>query len=150
MLRLSNIRISGKLIAGFAAVSTILAASVGYTAFVLHGASQNLDRMVNLRTPVSIQSAQLTSNLYSTLASLRAYLLTADAQGKAERATIWKEIDANIAELDRMSERFTDPENKRKWGEAKKLLGELRIAQDKSEAIAFTPRRLSSGQDTAE
>jgi methyl-accepting chemotaxis protein len=138
MLRLANIRISGRLIAGFTAVSMILAASVGYTAFVLRGVGQNVDRMANVRMPVSIESAQLASNLYATLAALRAYLMTASPQGKAERAAIWIEIDAIIAQIDKTAEQFTDTDNKSKWTEAKKLLVEFRAAQDKAEAIAFT------------
>jgi len=138
MLWLANIRISGRLIAGFTAVSIILAASVGYTAFVLRSVGQNVDRMANLRMPVSIESAQLASNLYATLAALRAYLMSASPQGNAERAAIWKEIDAIAAKIDKTADQFTDPVNKSKWTEAKKLLAEFRAAQDKAEAIAFT------------
>jgi methyl-accepting chemotaxis protein len=138
MFRLANVRISGRLIAGFTAVSIILAASVGYTAFVLRGVGQNVDRMANVRMPVSIESAQLASNVYASLAALRAYLMTASPQGKADRAIIWKEIDALTAQIDKMSEQFTDAKNKSKWIEAKKLLVEFRAAQDKAEAIAFT------------
>src|ERR1700680_2917077 len=82
MFRLANVRISGRLIAGFTAVSIILAASVGYTAFVLRGGGQNVDTMANVRMPVSIESAQLASNVYASLAALRAYLMTASPQGK--------------------------------------------------------------------
>jgi len=38
--------------------------------------------------------------------------MTASPQGKADRAIIWKEIDALTAQIDKMSEQFTDAENK--------------------------------------
>ena len=122
MLKLLNLRITGLLIAGFATLAAVLALAVGYTSFTLSGVSQNVDRMVNLRTPVSIQSTQMVGNLYSTLAILRGYLLTGNPQGKLDRAGVWKELDATFAEFDKMAERFTNPENKRKWADAKALL----------------------------
>jgi methyl-accepting chemotaxis protein len=138
-LSVFNFRIRGRLIAGFAAVCAVLAAAVGYTVLTVGGVSQTVDRMVTLRTPVALDSTEMVGNLYSTLATLRGYLLTGNPQGKADRAAMWKELDATAAKIDKMVERFTDPENKRKWTDVKAMLGEFRAAQDKAEAIAFTP-----------
>ncbi len=134
-----NLRITGRLFAGFAAVATVLVCAVAFTLVVVSGVGQNVDRMVNLRVPVALESTQLVGNLYSTLATLRGYLLTGNPQGKADRAAMWKEMDATTAQFDKMAELFTNPENKRKWAEAKAVLGEFRAAQDKAEAVAFTP-----------
>ena len=134
-----NARIRGRLIAGFATICLILAAAVGYTVLTVGGVSQIVDRMVTLRTPVALGSTEMVGNLYSTLASLRGYLLTGNPQGKLDRAAMWKELDATAIEFDKMAERFTNPENKRKWAEAKALLTEFRAAQEKAEAVAFTP-----------
>lgn len=132
-------RIGTKLTAGFVAVCLILAIAVGFTIYVVGGASKTIDRMVNFRVPVALESTEMVSNVYSTLATLRGYLLTGNAQGKAERAAMWKEVEATIAFFDQRVERFTNPENKRKWTEAKALLQEFRAAQEKAESIAFTP-----------
>src|SRR5215467_1423951 len=121
-----SLRIRGRLLAGFAAVCAVLASAVGYTVFSVGGVSQTVDRMVTLRTPVALDS-------------LRGYLLTGNPQGKADRAAMWKELDATAAKIDVMVERFTDPENKRKWADVKALLAEFRAAQNKAEAVAFTP-----------
>jgi len=134
-----NLNITGRLLAGFAAVVAILAVAVGTSVVIVNGVSGAVDRMVTLRTPVAIESTQLVGNLYSTLATLRGYLLTGNPQGKADRAAMWKEMDATAAEFDKMSERFSNPENRRKWVEVKALLGEFRAAQDRAEALAFTP-----------
>jgi methyl-accepting chemotaxis protein len=58
-----NLRITGRLILGFAAIVALLAASVSYTAFTLTGVSRNVERVVNLRVPVALQSTQLVGNL---------------------------------------------------------------------------------------
>ena len=135
---ISGLRIRGRLIAGFAAVCAIIAMAVGYTVFAVGGVSTIVDRMVNLRTPVALESTEMVGNLYSTLATLRGYLLTGDPQGKLSRQAMWKELDTTVADFDTRAAHFTNPENKRKWSETKALLAEFHAAQDKAEAIAFT------------
>lgn len=133
-----KLRIRGRLISGFLAVCAIIALSVGYTVFAVGGISTTVDRMVNLRTPVALASTELVGNLYSTLATLRGYLLTGNPQGKLDRVAMWKEMDATVAGFDEKAGHFTNPENSRKWAETKVLLREFRAAQDKAEAVAFT------------
>lgn len=132
-------RIRGRLIAGFAALCAIIALSVGYTVFAVGGISTTVDRMTNLRTPVALASTELVGNVYSTLATLRGYLLTGNPQSKLDRMAMWKEVDTTTAAFDEKAAQFTNPENKRRWEEAKALLADFRAAQDKAEAIAFTP-----------
>src|SRR5215475_7652960 len=135
----ATLRISGRLVAGFAALCAVLAIAVIYSIYVLGGVRPVIDRMINLRVPVALESTEMVGNLYSTLATLRGYLLTGNPQGKADRAAMWKELEATSASFDRMVERFTNPENKRKWSETKALMGEFRSAQDRVEGLAFTP-----------
>jgi len=139
---ISRLRIGGRLGAGFSAICAIIAIAVGYTVFAVDGVSTTVNRMVNLRTPVALQSTEMVGNLYSTLATLRGYLLTGNPQGKLDRQAMWKELDVTVAAFDDMAAQFTNPENKRKWVETKALLAEFRAAQDKAEAIAFTPDAL--------
>jgi|SRR5579871_4449805 len=136
---LIHLRIRGRLIVGFAAVGIAFAAAVGYTVHTASGVSDLVDRMISLRTPVALNSAELVGNVYSTLASLRGYLLSGDPQGKVDRSAMWKQLDHSRAEFDQIAERLTNPENKQKWEQAKTLLGQFRAAQDKAEAVAFTP-----------
>ena len=132
-------RIGGRLIAGFAAVCAIIALSVGYTMFAVERVSTTVDRMTNLRTPVALASTELVGNLYSTLATLRGYLLSGNPQGKLDHMEMWKEMDKAAAAFDERAAQFTNPENRQKWADAKALLAEFRAAQDKAEAIAFSP-----------
>ena len=137
--RIVRLRIAGRLTAGFAALCAVLALAVIYTIHVIGGVAPVIDRMINLRVPVALESTEMVGNLYSTLATLRGYLLTGNPQGKADRAAMWKELDATTAAFDQKVERFTNPDNKRKWLEAKALLTEFRAAQEKAERVAFTP-----------
>src|SRR5213594_2981206 len=139
---ISGLWIRGRLIAGFAAVCAIIAMAVGYTVVAVGGVSTIVERMVNLRTPVALESTEMVGNLYSTLATLRGYLLTGNPQGKLDRSAMWKELETTVAAFDKHAERFTNPENKQKWAETKALLAEFRAAQEKAETIAFTPDAL--------
>ncbi len=132
-------RISTKLVAGFAAICAILAVAVGFTLYVASSASTTVERMANLRVPVALESTELVGNVYSTLATLRGYLLTGNPQGKNDRAAMWKELDATSSSFDAKAERFTNPANKKMWADAKALLQEFRSAQDRAESVAFTP-----------
>ena len=136
---LADRRIGTKLLAGFTAVSAILAIAVGFTLCVVNSASTTVERMANLRVPIALDSTELVGNVYSTLSTLRGYLLTGNPQGKNDRAAMWKELDATSASFDGKAERFTNPANKKMWSDAKSLLQEFRTAQDKAESVAFTP-----------
>ena len=134
-----SLRIRGRLLSGFAAICVLLAATVGYTAYAISDISGRFKRVVDVRAPVVIASTQLVGNLYSTLSTLRGYLLTGDPQGKQDRAATWAELDRTSAEFDRPAADFTNYENKQMWAEAKTLIGELRAVQARAESVAFTP-----------
>jgi methyl-accepting chemotaxis protein len=134
-----NVPIRGRLLAGFALICILLAATVGYTVYVMSDVSAHVRQVVGVRAPVAISSTQLVAHLYATLATLRAYLLTGDAKAKQDRARIWAELDRTAAELDRMATSFGNPQSSANWTEAKALIAEFRKAQAEAEAVAFTP-----------
>ena len=136
---LSRFGIRGRLLAGFATICLLLAATIAYTTLAVSDISKRTKQVVQLRTPVAIASTQLVGNLYSTLATLSAYLLTGDAQYKLSREATWIELDRTVAELDRLAEGFSDPANRAMWGQSKMLIAEFRAAQTKAETVAFTP-----------
>jgi len=141
-----DLTIGGRLIAGFALVAAVLAVAVGATIWSIANLSTTVDRMTGLRVPVAITSTELVSDIVSTLATLRGYLLTGNEQTKAERAAAWKNLDETAASFDKMAERFTNPENTQKWSEAKGLLQEFHAAQDKAEARRLLDRQRQRGR----
>jgi len=132
------LRIRGRMIAGFTGVCAVLAAAVGYTTYEVRGIAAVTDNVVDLRVPVALGSTELVGNLYSTLATLRGYLLTGNPQGKLDRAAMWKELDATAARFDGLAARFSNQRNKDDWAQTKAIMSEFRAAQDRAETIAFT------------
>src|ERR1043166_4096638 len=98
--RFVRLRIAGRLTAGFAALCAVLAFAGAYTIHVIGGVTPVIDKMINLRVPVALESTEMVGNLYSTLATLRGYLLTGNPQGKLDRMAMWKEMDRTAAAFD--------------------------------------------------
>src|SRR5438270_610561 len=99
-----------------------IAATVIYTVSVVSvvsDVSSRINQVVQQRAPVAIASTELVGNLYSTLSTLRGYLLTGEVQAKRDRAAIWAELDRTAAAVDRMAEGFSSPQNKSNWREAR-------------------------------
>jgi methyl-accepting chemotaxis protein len=136
---LANLRIPHRLMLGFAGVCFILVAAVGMTMWKVNILNAGMERTVDVRTPTALAGSELVGNMYASLAALRGYMLTSNPNQKTERAGAWKEIDALRAEIDKLSERWTNPENRRKWQDSKAALDALRSAQDRVETIAHTP-----------
>jgi methyl-accepting chemotaxis protein len=67
----SSLGIRGRLLAGFALICVLLAATVGYTIYAMSDINARVDQVVDLRAPVAINSGQLITHLYATLATLR-------------------------------------------------------------------------------
>jgi methyl-accepting chemotaxis protein len=133
------LRISGRLWVGFGALCVVLAAAVGFTVFTIGTILDDSKRIVELRAPVSNFSADLTAEVNGSLAILRGYLLTGKQALKAERAGTWQTIDKLSTAMDTLAANFTEAENRERWSAVHELLPQLRAAQDKAEAVAYTP-----------
>src|SRR6266581_2652587 len=133
-----HLNIRGRLILGFSVLCILLAGVVGTTLVKVRSVSEATDRTVNLRVPTAMTASDMVVGLYASLASLRGWLITGDEAFKAERAGLWRDIQAHGSELDRLSVLWTIEQNKQDWRQARPLLDELRGAQDKAEAIAHT------------
>ena len=116
----------------------LLAIVVGITIIKVRTVNVSTDRTVNLRVPTAMAASDVVAGVYASLASLRGWLITGNDTFKAERATLWKEIQRYGAKMDGLSNHWTVEQNKTDWQQAKPLLDELRSAQDKAEAIAHT------------
>lgn len=136
---LGRLRIRGRLVAGFAAICLVLTAVVGITVIKVSESDRVVETMVSIRQPTAMAGASLESDLYASLSALRGWLLTGAPAFREQRAAVWADIDRDVAELDRLSSRWTDPQNVRDWAEITPLLEEFRAAQAQVEAIAHTP-----------
>jgi methyl-accepting chemotaxis protein len=134
-----NLRIRGRLMAGFAAICLVFGAAVSYTVYAVSGIAETTERMVRQRVKVAELSTEIVSDIYHTLASLRGYLLTGNPQSKLERAAEWKQLDEHGAALTALLARDPNETERKAWSDGLALLGQFRAAQDKAEAVAFTP-----------
>ena len=133
-----NLNIRGRLILGFSVLCALLACVVGVTIIKVRAVNESTDRNVNLRVPTAMAASDVVAGVYASLASLRGWLITGNDVFKAERATLWKDIQRHGSEMDGLASHWTVEQNKADWKQAKPLLDELRSAQDKAEAIAHT------------
>ena len=131
-----HLNIRGRLILGFSVLCILLAGVVATTILKVRTVNHATDRTVNLRVPTAMAASDLVSGVYASLASLRGWLITGNDAFKTERAGLWKAIQENGREMDRLSTHWTVEQNRADWKQAKPLLDELRSAQDKAEAIA--------------
>jgi methyl-accepting chemotaxis protein len=127
-------RISSRLKVGFGALSGILLLLAAVGIFKAVEISDRISMIAEVRFPVSRASMDIGKQLNASLAELRGFLLTGKDSFKAERVRAWREIDDLSAAMDKLSVRFTNPANVEAWRESRKLLQELKGAQDKAEA----------------
>lgn len=133
-----DLSIRTRLILGFSALCVLLATVVGITIFEVRKVNESTARNVDLRAPTAMTASDMVAGVYASLASLRGWLITGNEAFKAERAGLWRGIQKSGSEMDSLSARWTDEQNKADWKQAKPVLDELRSAQDKAEAIAHT------------
>jgi methyl-accepting chemotaxis protein len=138
-MTLPQMNIRARLIFGFSALCLLLAGVVAITIVKAHSIHDATGRTVNLRMPTAMAASEIVSDVYASLAALRAWVLTGNEAYKTERAQVWRQIQKGGAELDRLAPTWTIEQNRLDWSAAKPLLDELRIAQEKAEAIAHTP-----------
>jgi methyl-accepting chemotaxis protein len=135
---LLNLNIRGRLILGFSVLCALLAIVVGTTIVKVRAVNESTERTVNLRVPAAMAASDMVAGVYASLASLRGWMITGNDSFKAERTTLWKDIQRYGSRMDNLSGNWTAEQNKADWKQAKPLLDELRSAQDKAEAIAHT------------
>jgi methyl-accepting chemotaxis protein len=131
-------RIGKRLWLGFGILCTLIAMVTGTIIFEALEVNRAADRMIGLRMPVAQTSSAIESEMFASVGALRGYLLTGQDGFKVERADAWAGLMVNVAEMDRLVARFTNPKNAEAWNEARAVLLELREAQGRVEAMGAT------------
>ena len=131
-----DFRIRGRLIVGFTVISAILVVSSATTLFQLNKVDSEIVLINELRVPTAAASQTMVRDLYASLASLRGWMLTGNERFKTERAAVWSSIAAVRADMDKLSQSWTNPANVQKWTDFKTVLDEFKSAQAAVEAIA--------------
>ncbi|HYD68990.1 methyl-accepting chemotaxis protein, partial [Azospirillum sp.] len=137
----NDLRISRRLMLGFAAVIALLVVNVGAALLMASGGKRMATSIAEVRMPTALASSNMHANLMGSLAATRGFLLTGNPALRADRAEAWEAIDRLRADLDRLSGSWTVEANRHAWAEAKPLLTDLRTAQDRAEAAALSGER---------
>ena len=133
-----NMGIRGRLVLGYMTIILILVAAIFMTIWQVQGMQQNTQRIVELRMPTAAASAGMVNNINASLAALRGWMLTGNANFKVQRAIVWQDIAKLSAEMDRYSRNWTNPDNIRNWNAFKTTLTEFEAAQLKTEQISHS------------
>ena len=139
LFSLKSLKISHRLIGGFAILVILLVASSVATLWNARVVQIKTDQIVNLRIPTSQASGEMMNHINTSLASLRGWMLTGNPKFKTERAGVWKSIGKVARDMDGLSSHWTDSENVLLWKQFKAVLQEFSDRQNKVELIAKTP-----------
>lgn len=131
-----ELNIKQRLYGGFGILFLTLLIAVLLTIVKVNDASDGVVRLSSLRVPTATASAQMVNDINASLASLRGWMLTGNENFRGERAAVWKSIDSNEDELDKLSQSWTNPDNVANWNEFKVVLEEFKTAQLKVENMA--------------
>ena len=131
-----NLRIRARLIAGFVAICAILVGVVGVTTLQVSKVDGVVERINTLRVPTAAASGAMVRDIYGSLASLRGWMLTGNEVFKTERAAVWASIDKQRANMDVLSQHWTNPANVQKWTDFKSVLDARKTAQAQVESNA--------------
>lgn len=135
-MSLFDLKVGGRIYAGFTAVILILVLAVGTTIIQAKKISGESHLIVNLRVPTANASQSILNNINGSLAALRGWMITGNTLFKEQRAENWVQIEATQSEMDVLSQNWTDPNNIKVWDEFKVILSEFKLAQKKTEDIA--------------
>jgi len=89
-----KMNIGGRLALGFAALAVILAIAVGVTLFKVNSINSSAERIAELRVPTAEASGGIVESVHASLASLRDWMLTGNADFTQERAIVWADAFA--------------------------------------------------------
>ncbi|WP_299978838.1 methyl-accepting chemotaxis protein [uncultured Pseudoteredinibacter sp.] len=142
-----RLSIRAKLLAGFAAVLTLVATTAVYLFLNIKEISEIESRLTEVRKPTVIAGLNLSKGINITLAGLRGYMILGNIPEKAEkfradRAEGWKLIDDSLSELNTLARNWTDPTNVRRLNEMKAEIEEFRVAQKEIEDIAHAQENI--------
>ncbi len=144
--RAGGVSIKTRLYIGCSAIIAALTLAIGVTLYSVATVTPTIDRIAELRAPSALASSTMARSIHASLASLRGWMLTGNDVFKTERLAVWKEIDRDLAKMERLSVGWTNPKNVSELRDFKSILTEFRTAQARVEQIAHSPEELPANQ----
>ncbi len=131
--------ISQRLVVGFSSLLLLFGVAVGVTVRQIAGARDDARAVVELDAPRARAAAAITSDLVASLSALRGWVIDADDADRQGRAKAWTAIQADAADMDRLTKGDPGSETSRRWHDVRTSLLPLRDAEDTVERIANSP-----------
>ncbi|HIJ61533.1 MAG TPA: HAMP domain-containing protein [Rhodospirillaceae bacterium] len=126
-------KIGARLMAGFGTICLLLTLIASVAAIEAWRVNDLVNGMATFRLPVAQTSSSIGKEVYASLAALRGYLLTGKDNFKRDRTDAWLAVESLSQRLDAFAPRFSNPQNRQAWQDIRRLLSELKAAQDLAE-----------------
>lgn len=134
-----NMRLATKISMGFGLMIVLLVAAISVSIYEVDGVQKLTTRVVDLRVPTAESSLGMLNGMNQSLSGLRGWILLGKEGFKDERAAAWNEwIDPNLANLQRFSANWTNPENIKRLRQLETHIEDFRKYQLEIEDIANT------------
>jgi methyl-accepting chemotaxis protein len=124
-----QLKIGGRLAAGFAAILGVLAVTVGVVSLKAASARATAAEVASLRAPASVASLKLANATVASANALRGYILTHDPAQRDQWRAQWRRIDQLANTMDGLSGQFTSAQNRAAWQQVRETLATFRSAQ---------------------
>ncbi|CEJ10750.1 Methyl-accepting chemotaxis protein CtpH [bacterium YEK0313] len=128
-----------KLIAGFAALIAISAASAGVSVWRARGISDSMDRVAAARAPAAILGTHIVDELNRTRLVVRDHLIEPGEGPLRQWEQLWRDLIKGRDDMERLSAGFADPSHRERWREAFPLFEEMQAAQQRVMTLIGTP-----------
>ena len=137
----SSMKIGTKMGVAFGIITALLIGAVGTTILKIKsmGTVETVERLTTLRVPTANASLMALNGVNHSLAALRGWIILGKDKFKDERAKAWsEEIKNSIAEMDKLSAKWTNPTNIEKLGIIRENMKLFEKYQQEIEEIANT------------
>ncbi len=133
-----RLTIGRKLMLGFSLVVAILVVMSAVTYSQVRGLVAGEQTVMKVDLPTQTLALQVQGQVHAALSAHRGYIILGLDSLKEDRAAIWKQIDANIAELQRLTEHQHDSQATALIGEVKTILAAFKASQQQIVDVAHT------------
>ncbi|MFO0996655.1 MAG: methyl-accepting chemotaxis protein [Alphaproteobacteria bacterium] len=130
-MRISQLRISHRLVGGFGLVLAIFAVSVAVTMILSSAISSNVRVATTIRVPTAMAGMNLSEAVTNSVANLRGYMLTANDDRRKSWENDWRHIEELRQDIDQRSTNWTSQKNRELWAQVKPVMGELHAIQER-------------------
>jgi methyl-accepting chemotaxis protein len=132
-----KLTIGKKLIIGFSTVSIIIFIVVMINIFEVQRSRDLNEKIANLRVPTAENSVTMLNGINRALSALRGWMILGKDSFRKERTMAWEEdLLGPLKIMEELSLNWTNPNNKERLVEIKKLLTQFQTAQQEIEDIA--------------